>query len=126
MIRRPPRSTLFPYTTLFRSQEKRIQARSERGLNLRLKEFCRCAAAALGDQSGGFRERKVLVPVEAGFVAEVGLNWAFLLSPAALVDFRARLDRFNGGEAFPGLTLTLTGPWPPYSFAPDLSAGAKT
>src|SRR3712207_9006578 len=24
MIRRPPRSTLFPYTTLFRSSEKRI------------------------------------------------------------------------------------------------------
>src|SRR3712207_8869581 len=24
MIRRPPRSTLFPYTTLFRSQDKRI------------------------------------------------------------------------------------------------------
>src|SRR3712207_7851324 len=27
MIRRPPRSTLFPYTTLFRSQRK-VQARS--------------------------------------------------------------------------------------------------
>src|SRR3989442_11927261 len=25
MIRRPPRSTLFPYTTLFRSQEKEIK-----------------------------------------------------------------------------------------------------
>src|SRR2546422_5280991 len=27
MIRRPPRSTLFPYTTLFRSQARRITAR---------------------------------------------------------------------------------------------------
>ena len=106
-------------------QEKGIQARCERDLNLRLKEFCRRAAAALGQQSGAFRERKVLVPVAVGSDAEVVLNWAFLLSPAALVDFRARLDRFNGGEAFPGLMLTLTGPWPPYSFAPDLSAGAK-
>jgi hypothetical protein len=53
------------------------------------------------------------------------LNWAFLLSPAALEDFRVRLDRFNVGEAFPGLMLALTGPWPPYSFAPDLSGGAK-
>ena len=26
MVRRPPGSTLFPYTTLFRSQEKRQQA----------------------------------------------------------------------------------------------------
>src|SRR5258708_36734563 len=26
MIRRPPRSTLFPYTTLFRSEDQRIEA----------------------------------------------------------------------------------------------------
>src|SRR3712207_7649184 len=26
MIRRPPRSTLFPYTTLFRSQDERVEA----------------------------------------------------------------------------------------------------
>jgi|SRR5450759_1089 hypothetical protein len=107
-------------------QEKRIQARCERDLNLRLKEFCRRTAAALGAQSGGFRERKVLLAATAGSDAEVVLNWAFLVSPAALVDFRARLDRFNGGEAFPGLRLMLTGPWPPYSFAPDLSAGGKS
>src|SRR5258705_4665188 len=30
MIRRPPRSTLFPYTTLFRSQAPRINATCER------------------------------------------------------------------------------------------------
>ena len=31
----------------------------------------------------------------------------------------------NGDEAFPGLMLVLTGPWPPYSFVPDLSGGAE-
>src|SRR3989442_5814448 len=30
MIRRPPRSTLFPYTTLFRSFEKRPHGRGDR------------------------------------------------------------------------------------------------
>src|SRR3712207_7256441 len=29
MIRRPPRSTLFPYTTLFRSRERRERRREE-------------------------------------------------------------------------------------------------
>src|SRR3712207_8282281 len=29
MIRRPPRSTLFPYTTLFRSQDRGVGARVE-------------------------------------------------------------------------------------------------
>src|SRR3989442_3552167 len=31
MIRRPPRSTLFPYTTLFRSQRRRVHAYQPRG-----------------------------------------------------------------------------------------------
>src|SRR3954467_16007754 len=31
MIRRPPRSTLFPYTTLFRSGEQLRERRGERG-----------------------------------------------------------------------------------------------
>src|SRR2546426_4168921 len=31
MIRRPPRSTLFPYTTLFRSHTKRWQLRGKSG-----------------------------------------------------------------------------------------------
>jgi hypothetical protein len=106
-------------------QEKRVKARLERDFHFRLKEFCRRAAAALGAQAGGFRERKVLASVAMETDAEVVLNWAFLLSPEALEDFRVRLDRFNGAEAFPGLLLTLTGPWPPYSFAPDLSGGGK-
>jgi hypothetical protein len=106
-------------------EEKRIQTRCERDLNLRLKEYCRRAAAVLGTESGGFRERRVPGAGAAGSDAEVVLNWAFLVSPAALMDFRRRLDQFNGADGFPGLTLTVTGPWPPYSFAPDLSAGGK-
>src|SRR3712207_8206728 len=36
MIRRPPRSTLFPYTTLFRSQVERVEAAlAHPGLDLR-------------------------------------------------------------------------------------------
>src|SRR2546425_8685851 len=35
MIRRPPRSTLFPYTTLFRSLQQMLRS------NLRVAKFCR-------------------------------------------------------------------------------------
>src|SRR5258708_29955347 len=35
MIRRPPRSTLFPYTTLFRSVFLRISNRSFRGVSIK-------------------------------------------------------------------------------------------
>src|SRR5690349_23531271 len=36
MIRRPPRSTLFPYTTLFRSSEERVGVRIDDPLPLTL------------------------------------------------------------------------------------------
>src|SRR2546430_12371378 len=43
MIRRPPRSTLFPYTTLFRSQVCRYSESADRGpgrhVNCKLKKY---------------------------------------------------------------------------------------
>src|SRR5258708_30055784 len=45
MIRRPPRSTLFPYTTLFRSRRRR-GARAKAGQWPRCRRSCPCAAAA--------------------------------------------------------------------------------
>src|SRR2546425_7265713 len=47
MIRRPPRSTLFPYTTLFRSSFLRRKRR--RAVILAAVALGTCAAAALGD-----------------------------------------------------------------------------
>src|SRR3989442_4910794 len=44
MIRRPPRSTLFPYTTLFRSRARRPPRRHDLG-------------RALGEGAGGARRR---------------------------------------------------------------------
>src|SRR5436853_5918519 len=53
MIRRPPRSTLFPYTTLFRSERvPRAQARASRLRDGERRDH------ALGDRPGIARERR--------------------------------------------------------------------
>src|SRR2546430_13197071 len=39
MIRRPPRSTLFPYTTLFRSNERNIAGKQENKLRRQSEKF---------------------------------------------------------------------------------------
>src|SRR2546430_13134193 len=68
MIRRPPRSTLFPYTTLFRSQQVQ-QQRPEAGLAQPLGDetvarAVPAAAAPVGEQddarrpAGHFQDRK--------------------------------------------------------------------
>src|SRR5437588_2278711 len=48
MIRRPPRSTLFPYTTLFRSWTKRYCIRSTRAFDTSPATSSRSAVSPLG------------------------------------------------------------------------------
>src|SRR2546430_5223014 len=53
MIRRPPRSTLFPYTTLFRSTDETIEAREaiENAKKLHAEILSACSKAQNGDKS---------------------------------------------------------------------------
>lgn len=106
-------------------QEKRLEPRSNKQLNLWLKEACPRAAAQLQALAGGFRERKVPGPGGAEEGAEVVLNWAFLVPPAGVAEFRERVERLNAEHVSRGLSLVLSGPWPPYSFVPALSGGAR-
>src|SRR5258707_2498645 len=48
MIRRPPRSTLFPYTTLFRSDRPRIARHGSAGMNRCKRAMLLLAGAAAG------------------------------------------------------------------------------
>src|SRR3712207_7778634 len=67
MIRRPPRSTLFPYTTLFRSQDAREDGEGDRrgaggddreGVRLRLRARDEGGGGGLGeDRRGGGEPR---------------------------------------------------------------------
>jgi len=51
---------------------------------------------------------------------EMVLNWAFWTAREDADDFRARVDRANEQNDQQGLLLQLSGPWPPYSFLPNL------
>jgi hypothetical protein len=51
---------------------------------------------------------------------EVVLNWAFLVDEPSLPAFRDEIHRANRDNAAIGLAFSLTGPWPPFSFAPAL------
>src|SRR2546422_2082655 len=64
MIRRPPRSTLFPYTTLFRSPHRR---RAERVVPRLLDERDRAARAIARWQAKSVRSRAASRERKAGF-----------------------------------------------------------
>src|SRR3712207_8725505 len=93
MIRRPPRSTLFPYTTLFRSKKARSLA--SRGIpvfltgdmNEREEAFCdvtgrtSMVAAAGGTHDGACKPPK-----------NIGLDWIFSTPDVQLSEFRFQAD----------------------------------
>src|SRR3712207_8610679 len=67
MIRRPPRSTLFPYTTLFRSKSKKAKEREKSlielgngsGLDLSMEDMkIRGAGEILGEKQHGLIETR--------------------------------------------------------------------
>src|SRR2546430_13685058 len=62
MIRRPPRSTLFPYTTLFRSRAARSPRRAVGG-GARASRLVRCGEEP--DGCGGVARRRDVVDVAA-------------------------------------------------------------
>src|SRR3712207_7369874 len=57
MIRRPPRSTLFPYTTLFRSDDRRAGALGLREPGAR-SEAARCVGRGRADEAAGHQLRR--------------------------------------------------------------------
>jgi hypothetical protein len=66
-------------------------------------------------------ETRVLpVRGNAGREAEVAFNWAFLVPRSQVDAFRAEVERREQEYEAYGLTLDLTGPWPPYNFRPSL------
>src|SRR3712207_8697259 len=55
MIRRPPRSTLFPYTTLFRSRATVIQRKTGRPVQFEITEHTREAVERWIEKKGLYR-----------------------------------------------------------------------
>src|SRR5256885_16348357 len=59
MIRRPPRSTLFPYTTLFRSRRLALGVKSEKLVGHVLDGFARTRLAGVPDGTAELVQRRV-------------------------------------------------------------------
>src|SRR3712207_9205098 len=91
MIRRPPRSTLFPYTTLFRSQVSRDLGRAQLGLAvLDLSPHLR----QLGARGEDHLERRATLVLDVlGKVGHAQAAAPGHLSPARLLQARQDLEQ---------------------------------
>ena len=83
------------------------------------------AASTFADSLG----RLACALVERRLVSEPGRrvlkNWAFLVPKQRADEFRSLADAAGNQMAAPGLEFRISGPWPPYSFVPELPALAE-
>ncbi len=100
--------------------KKRTAAKAVEQTSQWLRAACENAAAELEQQASAFRERQLWNGSDSDAPAEVILNWAFLVPGGAEADFRRLVTRLDEQHRASGLSFALSGPWPPYSFAPAL------
>ena len=99
-------------------QAKRIRSKTDKQLNAWLKEVVKGIGEALNTNASDFYKRKLLSRDVTG--KDMIMNWAYLILRDSVPDFCAQVDRMNAKHDHEGLSLELSGPWPPYSFCPSL------
>ncbi len=109
-----------PGLAYLREQQTRLQVKAQ--LADWLAGACSAALAQLLPLASEMCERNAPSREISGTPQEIVLNWAFLVPQGAAAAFREQVERLNAGQGLPGLTLAVSGPWPPYSFCPALEA----
>jgi hypothetical protein len=76
--------------------------------------------------AAGSGERRILPNEDPESKKEMVSNWAFLVPIGNLDKFRTEVERVSGECKSMGLSFELAGPWPPYSFCPNLADASVT
>jgi hypothetical protein len=105
-------------------QEESSRIRARQALDGLLAEACEDLLNALHPLASEIVPRRILARESPEAAREMVLNWALLLRPAAVANFQGRIERANAERNPGGLAFEVSGPWPPYSFCPDLEAKA--
>jgi hypothetical protein len=100
--------------------EQRLRAAGDRELSRWLKEVGPRLWADFRHYAAGIQERRLLSRETTGIGQDMVWNWALLIPSPAVSGFKARIQEVNALYADRGLSLEVTGPWPPYSFCPAL------
>jgi len=101
-------------------EEQRLRAAGDQELKRWLKEVCRQLWTDLRDYAAEIQERRLLSRETTGSDQDMVWNWALLIPRQAVGGFKARIQEVNAQYRDHGLSLEVTGPWPPYSFCPAL------
>lgn len=111
-------SSLSPGVRYFR--EKQIQAEVEKEIASWVNEQTRKIESSLVTISSHLQARKAHKNAFDENNKELVANWAVLLNKTDYEKLGELVLAINSSPDYDGLELTISGPWPPYSFAPAL------
>ncbi len=100
--------------------EQKIKGAVEREVTSWLKGLGEDIQSIIQEVSLSFSERRLLSREVTGLDSEMFFHGAFLLPDRSVDALRGRTDEWNRQHEAHGLRLELSGPWPPYHFAPVL------
>jgi hypothetical protein len=108
-------------------QEQRIRTGADKELNRMVKAIGEELWKELNRIAEDVKERRVLPSGGEGDIeGEMVLNWAFLVPRENLPAFKRQIDGANASRLETGLVFHCSGPWPPFSFTPNLSLESET
>lgn len=99
-------------------QERRLRAAAAAEINHWVAQTLEPVVDELGRYASASRQRGVTA--QAAAEPQPLLNLAFLVHRESAADFRRCVERAGVQHQAAGIQLTLSGPWPPYSFCPTL------
>ena len=104
-------------------QQKRLEAKTEEAMRLWRRGVVDHVRALLAPHAVDARPLRPQPKNLSECDAEMVFNVAYLLPRSDIELFRERVAGASATYAEQGLSLKLTGPWPPYNFCPPLREG---
>lgn len=118
-------STLPPSPGMRYLLEQRMRAEVGKEIKSWVKTVSESISQELEKYAVEYRSRKILPREASGRELDMAFNWAFLVTIGAWEDFSNRVKYLQDTYYQEGLSLEISGPWPPYSFCPNLTEPAS-
>ena len=100
--------------------EQKIKGAVDKDVTIWLKEMGRDILHVVQEASVEFSECRLQSKDVTGRDEEMFFHGAFLVPDASMEDLQRLLSDWNAAHRSTGLLLEISGPWPPYHFAPTL------
>ena len=100
--------------------EQKIKGAVDKDVAIWLKEMERDILSVVKKMSVGFSQCRLQSQDVTGRDEEMFFHGALLVPDASMADLQRLLSDWNAAHQDAGLLLELSGPWPPYHFAPTL------